>query len=165
MAIDPLEEAVKAKPILGISITFLLFAWVATALRFWTRTRIVKNIGVDDWTILVSLGLYTGLCIQLIRLAIDEITINLVENSDAFTGIATVSMSPTQLQDHTDCFIARHHHIWSLHHHHCLVQDLPSHLLSPCRQSEMATLDHLRFCRYLFPVWNSLALCRSVSMW
>jgi len=91
MAHDRLAELLKATPLLGVTITFLVLSWIAVTLRLWTRSRIVRNTGADDWAIIATLLLYTGLCIQLMRLGVIELTVDLLSHPDIFALVAYVS--------------------------------------------------------------------------
>jgi hypothetical protein len=40
---------------IGIAASFLLLAWIAVALRFYTRAFVVRNLGWDDWIMALTL--------------------------------------------------------------------------------------------------------------
>jgi len=90
MAHDRLAELLKAAPLLGVTVTFLVLSWIAVSLRIFTRSRIVKNLGADDWAIIATLLLYTGLCIQLLRLAVIELNVDLITHPQIFALVAYV---------------------------------------------------------------------------
>jgi len=92
MAPNALAVLLKAVPILGVAISFLAVAWISLGLRLWTRAGIVRNMGYDDWTIIVATGIFSGLCIELIRLSNLELTVNLIEHPDAFGFVANVRL-------------------------------------------------------------------------
>lgn len=91
MAHDSLAGLLKAIPILGVTATFLASCWISVALRLFTRTRIVKNLGADDWTIILALGIFTGFSVQLIRLSALELTVDLLAHPEVFGLVANVS--------------------------------------------------------------------------
>jgi len=52
--------------IIAASVVIFLFAAAAVALRFYTRVKIVRVLGAEDWTILVALVLSLGVSIASI---------------------------------------------------------------------------------------------------
>jgi hypothetical protein len=50
--IAPIPDRVTIPIVSGI---LLLFSWTTVGLRTWTRIRIVKNFGWDDFSMLVAL--------------------------------------------------------------------------------------------------------------
>jgi len=98
MAHDSLAGLLKATPLLGVSVTFLLTCWISVALRLFTRTRIVKNLGADDWTIIIALGIFTGFSVELIRLSVLELTVDLLSQPEVFQLVANVSLGAVYRQ-------------------------------------------------------------------
>jgi len=131
MATNELAVLLKAVPILGVASTLLALAWISLGLRLWTRARIVKNMGYDDWTIIIATGIFTGLCIELIRLSALELSVNLVEH---FPFVANVRL--WRSYDHACQLtnIASTQRLWSLYRHHHYAQDITCHFLPARRQ-------------------------------
>ncbi|KAF1981080.1 hypothetical protein K402DRAFT_441459 [Aulographum hederae CBS 113979] len=48
----------------AVLIALLSLAYFTTALRCWTRIRIVKAFALDDWLTLITLALFTGFCVS-----------------------------------------------------------------------------------------------------
>ncbi|KAL1304819.1 hypothetical protein AAFC00_003747 [Neodothiora populina] len=55
-----------------VGVAFLVVAWISTALRFWTRTMIIRSLGWDDYTMLLTMISFTVQCAYLIRGGIIE---------------------------------------------------------------------------------------------
>lgn len=51
----PVRTESNGPLVTGVGVGFLSAAAVFVALRFYTRGAILKNIGKDDWTMLVAL--------------------------------------------------------------------------------------------------------------
>lgn len=51
---------------LVVSVVFLVLTWVAFALRVYVRGFMIRSFGKDDWTMLLTLGLFTSCCALLI---------------------------------------------------------------------------------------------------
>jgi hypothetical protein len=59
----------QANSVVVIAIAFLTASWVAVLLRFWTRGKLVRSLGWDDWTM--------GITIVRTRLSVASTTLNL----------------------------------------------------------------------------------------
>ncbi|KAK8036124.1 hypothetical protein PG993_008738 [Apiospora rasikravindrae] len=50
----------KVPTVLGVSVFLMALATASVAARFWTRVRILRMTGLDDWLVLFSWGLVIG---------------------------------------------------------------------------------------------------------
>ena len=49
-----LKQENRAPALIGIMTSGLLVSLITLSLRFWARAKIVRKVGVDDWTSLLS---------------------------------------------------------------------------------------------------------------
>jgi len=52
----------NALQLFAVTIVFLVLSWVTVSLRCFTRLKIVKAFGLDDYLIVISLLVFTGFC-------------------------------------------------------------------------------------------------------
>jgi len=50
-----LENDDLGSTIVGVTVSFTVLALTAVLLRFYTRVRLIKNFGAEDWLMLVSM--------------------------------------------------------------------------------------------------------------
>ncbi|KAK8063062.1 hypothetical protein PG997_015159 [Apiospora hydei] len=50
----------KVPTVIGVSVFLMALATASVAARFWTRVMILRTTGLDDWLVLLSLGLVIG---------------------------------------------------------------------------------------------------------
>ncbi|KAL1305796.1 hypothetical protein AAFC00_003960 [Neodothiora populina] len=55
-----------------VAATFVALSWVSVSLRVYVRAFMIHAFGPDDWIMLLTLGLYTGLCGCYIATALIE---------------------------------------------------------------------------------------------
>ena len=46
--------SVQRSAVLGVAVAFFVLSWIAVGLRIIVRAGMLKNFGMDDWTMLVT---------------------------------------------------------------------------------------------------------------
>lgn len=64
--VPQVAAAVNCIPTIVICALTLILAWIAIVLRIWTKLRLVKSVGPDDWIMLVATVHWTSVeCFKL----------------------------------------------------------------------------------------------------